>query len=118
MKAPIIILLLCILGVKCWSQTEPVIRMRCYVTVSEHQPLWVIAFKKQGYILKQSSAQLINPNTIENLNVLKDAASTALYGTRAAYGVIIVTIKKAESRKEYKRLKPYLERKCYFLKPI
>ena len=38
----------------------------------------------------------INPQDIERVDVLKDAAATALYGTRAAHGVIVVTTKKGE----------------------
>ena len=38
----------------------------------------------------------INPNDIESLNVLKDAASTSLYGSSAANGVILVTTKKGK----------------------
>ena len=37
---------------------------------------------------------LINPNDIENMTILKDASSTAIYGSRAANGVIIITTKK------------------------
>lgn len=42
---------------------------------------------------------LINPADIENITVLKDASSTAIYGSRAANGVIIITTKKGESNK-------------------
>lgn len=38
---------------------------------------------------------LINPNDIESITVLKDASSTAIYGSRASNGVIIITTKKA-----------------------
>jgi len=41
-----------------------------------------------------SSFQDINPNDIESISVLKDAASSAIYGSSAPYGVIIVTTKK------------------------
>lgn len=37
---------------------------------------------------------LINPNDIENMTILKDAASTAIYGSRASNGVILITTKK------------------------
>lgn len=37
----------------------------------------------------------LNPNDIENISVLKDAASTSIYGTRAAFGVILITTKSA-----------------------
>ncbi|TCD28561.1 TonB-dependent receptor [Pedobacter psychrodurus] len=39
----------------------------------------------------------INPDEIENITVLKDAASTSLYGSRAAFGVVVVTTKAAKS---------------------
>ncbi|MGI4021195.1 MAG: SusC/RagA family TonB-linked outer membrane protein [Janthinobacterium lividum] len=40
---------------------------------------------------------LINPNDIETFTVLKDAASTAIYGSRASNGVILITTKKGSS---------------------
>lgn len=42
----------------------------------------------------------INPNDIESISVLKDAASSALYGSRGANGVIIITTKKGKSSDE------------------
>lgn len=39
------------------------------------------------------SLQMINPEDIQSISVLKDAASTSIYGTRAAWGVILVTTK-------------------------
>ncbi|WP_423773802.1 SusC/RagA family TonB-linked outer membrane protein [Bacteroides heparinolyticus] len=41
----------------------------------------------------------VNPNDIESISVLKDAAASAIYGARAAYGVILVTTKKGEDGK-------------------
>lgn len=41
----------------------------------------------------------VNPNDILNISVLKDAAACAIYGARAAYGVILVTTKRGESGK-------------------
>lgn len=41
----------------------------------------------------------VNPNDIESISVLKDAASSAIYGARAAYGVILVTTKKGQDGK-------------------
>ncbi|KGN81932.1 collagen-binding protein [Porphyromonas sp. COT-290 OH860] len=38
----------------------------------------------------------VNPNDIENISVLKDAAASAIYGARAAYGVILVTTKRGD----------------------
>jgi len=42
---------------------------------------------------------LINPNDIESFNILKDASATAIYGSRASNGVIIVTTKKGKTGK-------------------
>lgn len=41
----------------------------------------------------------INPNDIESMTVLKDASSTAIYGSRAANGVIMITTKKGKGKK-------------------
>jgi TonB-linked SusC/RagA family outer membrane protein len=41
----------------------------------------------------------INPADIESIDILKDAASTAIYGSRAAAGVIVITTKKGDARK-------------------
>ncbi|MFV0536058.1 MAG: SusC/RagA family TonB-linked outer membrane protein [Dysgonomonas sp.] len=40
------------------------------------------------------SIQMINPDDIESISVLKDAASTSIYGSKAAFGVVLVTMKK------------------------
>ncbi|WP_113661890.1 SusC/RagA family TonB-linked outer membrane protein [Pedobacter nanyangensis] len=55
-------------------------------------PLWVI----DGVIVGSSPGE-INPEDIENLTVLKDAASTAIYGSQGANGVVVVTTKRAKS---------------------
>ena len=41
-------------------------------------------------------ANLVNPDDIESISVLKDAASASIYGARAAYGVILITTKKGK----------------------
>jgi TonB-dependent SusC/RagA subfamily outer membrane receptor len=42
----------------------------------------------------------VNPNDIENVSVLKDAASAAIYGSRAANGVILITTKQGNPEKQ------------------
>ena len=42
----------------------------------------------------QMDANLVNPEDVESISVLKDASSAAIYGARAAYGVILITTKK------------------------
>ncbi|MFY9150689.1 MAG: SusC/RagA family TonB-linked outer membrane protein [Prolixibacteraceae bacterium] len=51
---------------------------------------------RSGYDYGNSAAD-INPNDIESISVLKGAAATALYGSRATNGVILVTTKKGKS---------------------
>ena len=58
------------------------------------QPLWVI----DGVIVGSSAGDL-NPADIETMTVLKDAASTAIYGSDGANGVIVVTTKKGREGK-------------------
>lgn len=57
-------------------------------------PLWVI----DGVIVG-SSAGALNPSDIETMTILKDAASTAIYGSQGANGVILVTTKSSKSGK-------------------
>ena len=53
-----------------------------------------------GVITPAANLQdIVNPNDIENITVLKDAASTAIYGSRAAQGVIVVTTKRGAAGK-------------------
>lgn len=47
----------------------------------------------------EESLNSVDPNSIESISVLKDAASSAIYGSRAANGVILVTTKRAEEGK-------------------
>ena len=44
---------------------------------------------------------LVNPNDIENISILKDASSAAIYGARAAYGVILVTTKSGSKDEKF-----------------
>ncbi|MDO6424953.1 TonB-dependent receptor plug domain-containing protein, partial [Saccharophagus degradans] len=55
-----------------------------------NSPLYVV----DGLI--QDSDPHISPNEIETIDVLKDAASAAIYGTRGAAGVILITTKRAK----------------------
>lgn len=57
-------------------------------------PLWVI----DGVIVGSSPGSL-NPADIESMTILKDAASTAIYGSQGANGVIVVTTKKPSADK-------------------
>ena len=43
---------------------------------------------------------VVNPNDVESITVLKDASATAIYGSRASNGVVMITTKKGNSKKE------------------
>lgn len=56
-------------------------------------PLWVV----DGIVVDNGGISYLNQSDIESIDVLKDAASQAIYGTRAAAGVILVTTKKGKA---------------------
>ncbi|NBB19647.1 SusC/RagA family TonB-linked outer membrane protein [Runella sp. CRIBMP] len=58
-------------------------------------PLYVI----DGFAVGTSVGQNLNPNDIESITVLKDAASTAIYGARGSNGVVLITTKSAKEGK-------------------
>ena len=60
-----------------------------------NNPLWVV----DGVVVDAGGINYLNQSDIESIEVLKDAASAAIYGTRAATGVIMVTTKKGVSGK-------------------
>ena len=67
------------------------IRIRMGASLSaDNDPLIVI----DGVPVNNTSISFINPNDIETFTVLKDASATAIYGSRASNGVIIITTKK------------------------
>ena len=73
------------------------IRIRGITTFGDggNNPLWVI----DGNVVDAGAIGFLNQSDIESIEVLKDAASAAIYGTRAATGVILVTTKKGKSGK-------------------
>lgn len=64
-------------------------------TYGGNNPLWVV----DGVIVDSGGIGFVNQSDIESIEVLKDAASLAIYGARAASGVILVTTKKGKSGK-------------------
>jgi TonB-linked SusC/RagA family outer membrane protein len=58
-----------------------------------NNPLYVV----DGVVLSSGGIESINPRDIESINVLKDASSTAIYGSRGANGVILVTTKRGKA---------------------
>src|SRR3954470_14870112 len=60
-----------------------------------NEPLYIV----DGIQINSADFASINPGDIESYNVLKDASSTAIYGSRGANGVIVITTKKGYSGK-------------------
>ena len=79
------------------SSSQPGKGYKVYIrgigTTGDSSPLYVIDGVAGGDI------NAINPNDIESIDVLKDAASAAIYGSRAANGVILVTTKQGKEGK-------------------
>jgi len=57
-----------------------------------NNPLYVV----DGYPIESGGINSINPNDIASIDILKDASATAIYGIRAANGVVIITTKKGK----------------------
>lgn len=75
--------------------TNSTIRVRGITSMNNNEPLWVI----DGVIVDAGGIGFLNQSDIESIEVLKDAASQAIYGSRSATGVILVTTKKGKSGK-------------------
>ena len=67
------------------------VRIRGIGTINDSNPLYIV----DGMPI-EGGIDYLNPSDIESIEVLKDAASGAIYGTRAANGVILVTTKGGE----------------------
>ena len=66
------------------------VRIRGIGTVNDSNPIYVV----DGVIC--SDISFLSPSDIESTEILKDASSTAIYGSRGANGVILITTKKGE----------------------
>lgn len=72
------------------------VRIRGIGTINGNNPLYVV----DG--LPQSDIQWLNARDIESMEVLKDASAQAIYGARAANGVILITTKRGEAGASYR----------------
>lgn len=71
--------------------SEATIRIRGIGSIRGNKdPLWVI----DGMVSNNDVISALNPNDIEAISILKDGSATALYGSRGANGVILVTTKR------------------------
>jgi TonB-linked SusC/RagA family outer membrane protein len=69
------------------------IRVRGLGTLNDNTPLFLV----DGIIV--SNIDVVNPNDIESISILKDAASAAIYGAQGANGVVLITTKKGSKDK-------------------
>lgn len=74
---------------------SPVVRVRGVGTFNDSNPIYVV----DGVIL--DNIDFLNSADIQSIEVLKDASATAIYGSRGANGVLIVTTKKGTPGQEY-----------------
>lgn len=86
-------------GVQIISDAAPggggtTVRIRGMSTINGNEPLYVI-----DGVPTNSNLNSLNPADIESIQVLKDASSASIYGSRAANGVIIITTKRAQDEK-------------------
>lgn len=80
----------------------PSIKIRGLGSISAgNGPLFVIDGQplNSGDLVNGSSLSLLNPNDIETVDVLKDASATAIFGSRGANGVIVITTKRGKAGK-------------------
>ena len=79
--------------------SNPVIRVRGLGSIlGSADPLYVV----DGVLTRDIS--YLGPNDVESVTVMKDASSSALYGMRAANGVIIIETKKGENETKHHRI--------------
>jgi TonB-linked SusC/RagA family outer membrane protein len=71
----------------------PTVRIRGAGTTGDANPLYIVDGMAVGDI------DFLNPGDIESIDVLKDAASAAIYGARAANGVVLITTKRGQEGK-------------------
>lgn len=85
-------------GVTVGNENSPgggvMVRIRGFGTINDNSPLYVI-----DGVPTKGSLNTINQNDIESIQILKDASSASIYGSRAGNGVVIITTKKGKMGK-------------------
>ncbi len=81
---------------------------------ASNEPLVIL----DGIPISAIAYSMLNPNDIEDVSILKDAASQAIYGSRAANGVIVVTSKKGKGKAELRYSFQYGRSKAQDLKNV
>jgi hypothetical protein len=81
------------------------IKVRCVPSRGQlvNPPLYIVVSHKKEF--KIDSLNTINPKSIKNINIFKDAASLHTYGPDARYGLILIMINDKKHPEVYKQLK-------------
>lgn len=87
-----------------FSNSNPIMIRGAASVSSENVPLYVV----NGILTKADDFKNLDPNRIESMNVLKGGSATAIYGSKATNGVVVV-ITKDLSKRERKRMKKLQE---------
>ena len=88
-----------------------VVRIRGFGTVNDNSPLYVV----DGQLF--DNINNLNPNDIQNIEVLKDASATSIYGSRGSNGVILVTTKRAKKGESITSFDAYIGTKDSYRSP-
>lgn len=79
--------------------STPVIKVRGINSINlGTDPLWVV----DGVVVGQGFMNNVSPDDIQSMEILKDAAATAIYGSRASSGVVLVTTKSGQGKGEFR----------------
>jgi TonB-dependent starch-binding outer membrane protein SusC len=85
-------------GVTVGNENSPgggvMVRIRGFGTINDNSPLYVI-----DGVPTKGNLNTLNQNDIESMQILKDASSASIYGSRAGNGVVIITTKKGKAGK-------------------
>ena len=79
------------------------VRIRGLGTINNNDPLYIV----DGIPTTAAGINEISPNDIDNISILKDAASASIYGARAANGVVVITTRKGKAGKPRLSLNAY-----------
>ena len=90
------------------------IRVRGVTSFGGNEPLFIL----DGVQVSSIAYNLINPNDIEDITVLKDAAGASIYGSRGANGVLVITSKRGKGKAELKYSFTYGKSKALDLQNI
>jgi TonB-dependent starch-binding outer membrane protein SusC len=85
---------------------SPTVRIRGMGTITNPNPFFVV----DGMPISAESVGSLNPGDIESMEVLKDASAAAIYGARAANGVVLITTKRAKEGRSSINLDAYFGR--------